>query len=389
LEFEAARQEADKQQKEAVTAEPVEVPAEDFEESDFVASARFEGSRSGFYFGTGEHGTGYYRDMRRGKTSSSGYPKEAAPKTADAPRASNAGHEASGHDDELVIPAGSIMLGLVGHPNVGKSSLVNSLMGNKVVSVKATPGHTKTLQTLNLDDKTCLCDSPGVVFPRLEVPREAQIVGMLVPLAQVREPFSAIRWVMERSVKPLHEVLGLKPVTLKRIWELQEAGLESLRLDLVDADSHSDEVPWSPMLLCAQLAAQRGFVQGGRPDCMKAGTEILERVLQGRVPYCVPAPADTELPQASAKVLEQDDSGSDWQACDDEDYESEESDEEIGDRDLMEIFGQEARGIGRGSKSSVKRFKRRQKLAELAGEADPARTMRPYAGRLQDVGNDG
>ena len=94
--------------------------------------------------------------------------------------------------------ADSIMLGLVGHPNVGKSSMVNHLsrgcgvcgsrpvalrMGEKVVSVKATPGHTKILQTLRLDDRTELCDSPGVVFPRLEVPREAQIVGTWAPVA--------------------------------------------------------------------------------------------------------------------------------------------------------------------------------------------------------------
>ena len=51
---------------------------------------------------------------------------------------------------------------------------------------------------------------------------------MLVPLAQVREPFSAIRWVMERSEKPLAELLGLKPVKLRRVRELFEAGLELL-----------------------------------------------------------------------------------------------------------------------------------------------------------------
>ena len=51
---------------------------------------------------------------------------------------------------------------------------------------------------------------------------------MLVPLAQVREPFSAIRWVMERSrSKPLSELLGLKAVKLRRVRELLEAGLES------------------------------------------------------------------------------------------------------------------------------------------------------------------
>merc|ERR1712127_991299 len=125
--------------------------------------------------------------------------------------------------------SGRIMLGMVGHPNVGKSSLINAIMGEKVVSVKATPGHTKTLQTLTLDDRTCLCDSPGVVFPRLEVPREAQIVGMLIPLAQVREPFSAIRWVMEHSKEPLPQRLGLKPVKLKRVEELRENGTDALR----------------------------------------------------------------------------------------------------------------------------------------------------------------
>ena len=77
------------------------------------------------------------------------------------------------------------MLGFVGHPNVGKSSLLNSIMGHKVVSVKNTPGHTKILQTIILDAKTCLCDSPGVVFPRLDTKLEEQVIGGLVPLAQV------------------------------------------------------------------------------------------------------------------------------------------------------------------------------------------------------------
>merc|ERR1712050_81015 len=122
---------------------------------------------------------------------------------------------------------------MVGHPNVGKSSLINSIMGSKVVSVKATPGHTKTLQTLILDDRTCLCDSPGVVFPRLEVPRESQIIGMLIPIAQVREPFSAIRWVMEMALRPLNESLNLK-ASLQQVMDLQEAGIEALRLDGLD-----------------------------------------------------------------------------------------------------------------------------------------------------------
>lgn len=40
------------------------------------------------------------------------------------------------------------VIGLVGHPNVGKSSVLNALAGKKLVSVSHTPGHTKKLQVL-------------------------------------------------------------------------------------------------------------------------------------------------------------------------------------------------------------------------------------------------
>jgi len=377
----AAKAEAEAATVKAEVPDPDPDPtAAEVEDADFAAASSFNGARAGFFFGTGVQGTGYYRDMQaNAKTAAPA--RARAPAGGYAPAIPAAAGSGAGPED-LAIPEGSIMLGLVGHPNVGKSSMVNSLMGGKVVSVKATPGHTKTLQTLKLDDKTCLCDSPGVVFPRLEVPREAQIVGMLMPLAQVREPFSAIRWVMERSMRPLPEHLGLKPVTLKRVWELQDLGLETLRVDLVAAEQENDTVPWSPMLLCAQMAAQRGFMRSGRPDCVKAGTEILERVLQGRVPYCVPPPSPGG--SKAAQAVDDGESSSDY-ACDDEDYESEQEEEEVGDRDLLELYGLEARGIGRSSQASIKRFRRRQKLAEIAGEADPARTMRPYAGRLKEV----
>lgn len=58
-------------------------------------------------------------------------------------------------------------IGLVGYPNVGKSSTINALMGSKKVGVSAQPGKTKHFQTLHLDDQTILCDCPGLVFPTI------------------------------------------------------------------------------------------------------------------------------------------------------------------------------------------------------------------------------
>jgi large subunit GTPase 1 len=58
-----------------------------------------------------------------------------------------------------------LMVGMIGYPNVGKSSVINVLCGKKLVGVANRPGKTKHFQTLNLSDDICLCDCPGLVFP--------------------------------------------------------------------------------------------------------------------------------------------------------------------------------------------------------------------------------
>lgn len=42
------------------------------------------------------------------------------------------------------------VIGLVGYPNVGKSSTINLLVGEKKVAVAPTPGKTKHFQVCNL-----------------------------------------------------------------------------------------------------------------------------------------------------------------------------------------------------------------------------------------------
>lgn len=57
-----------------------------------------------------------------------------------------------------------ITVGIVGFPNVGKSSLINSLTRMRSVSVSSLPGHTKVAQEVILDKNIRLIDSPGIVF---------------------------------------------------------------------------------------------------------------------------------------------------------------------------------------------------------------------------------
>lgn len=57
---------------------------------------------------------------------------------------------------------------VLGVPNVGKSTLINRLVGKKATSVGNKPGVTKNLEWIRVNDKIELLDTPGILWPKLD-----------------------------------------------------------------------------------------------------------------------------------------------------------------------------------------------------------------------------
>ncbi|KAH9386837.1 nuclear GTP-binding protein [Nematocida major] len=163
-----------------------------------------------------------------------------------------------------------ISVGFVGYPNVGKSSIINTLKSKIVCTVAPIPGQTKVWQYISLMKRIYLIDCPGVV-PPVDADETEVVLKGVVRVENVTAPEDHVEGVLKKAdPKHIENVYGIKPT-----------------------GNH--------VAFLEALAKKTGkLLKGGVPDITAVSKIVLHDWLRGRIPYYT-LPPEGEGEKASDK----------------------------------------------------------------------------------------
>ncbi|XP_037005443.2 nucleolar GTP-binding protein 2 [Artibeus jamaicensis] len=160
-----------------------------------------------------------------------------------------------------------ISVGFIGYPNVGKSSVINTLRSKKVCSVAPIAGETKVWQYITLMRRIFLIDCPGVVYPSEDSETDIVLKGV-VQVEKIKSPEDHIGAVLERA----------KPEYISKTYK-------------IDSWENAED-------FLEKLAFRTGkLLKGGEPDLQTVGKMVLNDWQRGRIPFFV-KPPNAEPPAA-------------------------------------------------------------------------------------------
>ncbi|XP_060725897.1 nucleolar GTP-binding protein 2 isoform X2 [Tachysurus vachellii] len=180
---------------------------------------------------------------------------------------------------KLHVDKKQISVGFIGYPNVGKSSVINTLRSKKVCNVAPIAGETKVWQYITLMRRIFLIDCPGVVYPSEDSESDIVLKGV-VQVEKIRNPEDHIGAVLERA----------KPEYIQKTYHIPS---------------------WSSAEdFLEKLAFRTGkLLKGGEPDMPTVSKMVLNDWQRGRIPFFVKPPGSetdeegyTQLPVERSEV---------------------------------------------------------------------------------------
>jgi len=170
-----------------------------------------------------------------------------------------------------------ISVGVIGYPNVGKSSVINTLISKKSCKVAPIPGETKIWQYISLFKNISLIDCPGVV----------------VDTAGDTETDSVLKGVVraERLENPEDYIDALQ-ATVKR--------------EHIAAQYKLPKDSWTTSLQLLEVMARKAgrLLKGGDPCLRSSAISLLNDYQRGRLPhYVAPPELKEDEPQQDTAVV--------------------------------------------------------------------------------------
>lgn len=156
-------------------------------------------------------------------------------------------------------PGRPLRVMIVGIPNVGKSTMINTLAGKKIARVGDKPAITTCHQQIDLRNGILLSDTPGLLWPNLDDQGAALRLATSGAIGenaydQVATAFFALNWLVEAYPKQLSE-----------------------RYKLDDLSGETTE-------LLATIGAKRGcLIAGGEVDIRRAADLLLRELRGGKL----------------------------------------------------------------------------------------------------------
>uniref|UniRef100_A0A4E9EN25 Nucleolar GTP-binding protein 2 n=1 Tax=Gibberella zeae TaxID=5518 RepID=A0A4E9EN25_GIBZA len=243
-----------------------------------------------------------------------------------------------------------ISVGLIGGPNTGKSSIINTLMKKKVCTVAPIPGETKVWQYISLMKRIYLIDCPGIVPPSTtDTPTDLVLRGV-VRVEKVEHPEQYIQSLLNR-VKKHH---------MEKTYELKGWDNSTEFLEL--------------------LARKAGrLLRGGEPDLDGVAKMVLNDFMRGKIPWFTPPPksegeADTKVGNREGRLGEMPRKRKQEEAVDDEDASAEAQLQREAEAALEkaggESAGEESDFEGFGSDTEEARSRKPSFGATIDGESE-------------------
>ncbi|GAP82989.1 putative nuclear GTP-binding protein NUG1 [Rosellinia necatrix] len=181
----------------------------------------------------------------------------------------------------------SVSVGVIGYPNVGKSSVINALLsglggrGKAACPTGAEAGVTTSIRAVKLDSKLTLLDSPGIVFPsavdgagpkRSAVEERAHLILLnAIPPKQIEDPMPAVSLLLKK--------LSSSAELLQKLMEVYDLP----PLVSTGGDSTTD--------FLVQVARKRGRLgRGGIPNLPAAAMTVVTDWRDGRIQGWTEAP---------------------------------------------------------------------------------------------------